>query len=100
MSEGYEKKDISIRAVAIGIIATVLLIVVFVVFLRGYFVLNYEKDLTEEIVNNPSQELQEILDKDKALLDNYGIIDKQKGIYQIPIDSAMKLVVQEYKNKQ
>ena len=100
MSAGYEKKDVSIKALAIGILATVLLIVAFVVLLRGYFVINYEKSLVEEIVNNPSKELMEIVEKDKKLLSNYSIVDAEKGVYQVPIEKAMEIVVQEYKSRQ
>jgi len=81
-------------------VAIVLLIVVFIVMLRGYFVLNYEKDVTEEIINNPPQELNEILEKDKKLLSSYSVLDADKGIYQIPIDRAMELVVKDYKSRQ
>ena len=100
MSAGYEKKDVSVRGLTIGIVSVVLLIVVFIVFLRGYFVLNYERERTEEVINNPSQELKEILDKDNRLLSNYSVLDAEKGIYQIPIDRAMDLVVEDYKSRQ
>jgi hypothetical protein len=100
MSAGYEKKDVSIRSLAIGIAGIVILIVVFLVFLRGYFVINYEKSLVQERIDNPPQELNEILEKDKKLLSNYSVLDVDKGIYQIPIDRAMDLVVKDYKSRQ
>ena len=100
MSAGYEKKDVSIRAVALGIVGTVLLIVVFVVFLRGYFIINYENDVTQEIIDNPPQELMKIKEKDKKMLSSYSVLDADKGVYQIPIEKAMDLVVKEYKDKQ
>lgn len=34
----------------------------------------------------------------KQVLDSYGIINEQKGIYRIPIDSAMKYYVEENQN--
>jgi len=100
MSAGYEKKDVSIKAVTLGIVGTVLLIVVFVVFLRGYFIINYENDVTQEIIDNPPQELMKIKEKDKKMLSSYSVLDQDKGVYQIPIEKAMDLVVKEYKNKQ
>ena len=98
MSEGYEKKDVSVRGIFIGTLATVILIIIFVVGLRDYFVFSVEKEKTEQIVNNPNPELIEILKNDKALLSGYGIIDKEKGIYKIPIEQAMKSVVYDYNN--
>lgn len=96
MSEGYEKKDVSIKALFIGTFATVFLILIFIVGLRDYFIFNIEKSITAEIINNPNIELIEIIKKDKAMLNGYGVIDKEKGVYKIPIEQAMKTVIRDY----
>ena len=98
MSEGYEKKDVSIKAIGLGTFATVALIVFFVVFIRDYFLLSVDKAVQAEALNNPNPELIEINEKDKELLSGYGILDREKGIYKIPIDEAMKIIVTEYNN--
>ena len=100
MSEGYEKKDVSVKGIAFGAAATVALIIIFIVGIRDYFVFNMEKSKYEQIVKNPNLDLMEILRKDKALLTGYGLIDKESGIYKIPIGQAMKLVVKDYNRKQ
>lgn len=100
MSEGYEKRDVSVKAIGLGTLATVLLIVVFIVFLRDYFILAVEKTVHAEIINNPNLELIEINNKDEVLLNGYGVLDKDKGIYKIPIEDAMKAVVSEYNSEQ
>ena len=98
MSSGYEKKDVSVKGIAIGSIALVVLIVVMVVFVRDYFVFNMENAKTDAALNSPLKELIEIQKTEKDLLTNFRLLDKDKGVYQIPIELAMDLVVQDYKN--
>ena len=43
---------------------------------------------------NPQQELQELRAKQKALLEGYGWVNKEAGIARIPIEDAMKIVVE------
>ncbi len=96
MSEGYEKKDVSVKAIVIGSFLTVLLIVVFVVFLNDFFIINKEKYIYENVLNVKSAELQELKASEDSLLNHYKLIDSKKGIYQIPIDQAMTVVTEEY----
>lgn len=44
--------------------------------------------------DNPQQELQQLREKQKALLDGYGWVNKEAGVARIPIEEAMKLVVE------
>jgi len=43
---------------------------------------------------NPQQELRELRAKQKALLEGYGWVNKEAGIARIPIEEAMKIVIQ------
>ena len=95
MSSGYEKRDVSVKGLIGGTVAIVLIIVVFIVLLRDYFLVNVENALYNESII-PSAELQEIRKSATDLISNYAVLDKEKGIYQIPIDRAMELVVQDY----
>ena len=96
MSEGYEKRDVSVSAIVIGSILTILLIVVFIVLLKDYFIINKEKYIHENVLSVQSEELAKVQTADSLMLNNYKIIDKENGIYQIPIDQAMNLVVEDY----
>jgi len=98
MSSGYEKKDVSVKAIAISTLALVVLIVVMVIFVRDYFVFNMENAITDSALNSPLKELLEIQKTEKDLLTHFRLLDKDKGVYQIPIELAMDLVVQDYKN--
>lgn len=95
MSSGYEKKDVSVKGIVGGTLAVVIIIVVFVVLLRDYFLYNVENAVYNE-ATIPSQELVEIRQSAEKLITEYGVIDQQKGVYRIPIDNAMELVVKDY----
>jgi hypothetical protein len=99
MSAGYEKKDVSVTAIVLGAAFTVILIVIFVVFLDSYFVINKEKYIYDNVTNVKSAELEDIKSAADSMLHNYSVLDKDKGIYQIPIDSAMQIVADEYGQK-
>jgi hypothetical protein len=43
---------------------------------------------------NPQQELQDLRAQQGALLEGYGWVDKEGGIARIPIEDAMKIVVE------
>ena len=43
---------------------------------------------------NPQQELRELRAKQKALLEGYGWVNKEAGVARIPIEEAMKMVVE------
>jgi hypothetical protein len=43
---------------------------------------------------NPRQDLRDLRESEGALLKRYGWVDKNGGVVRIPIDEAMKLVLQ------
>jgi hypothetical protein len=43
---------------------------------------------------HPRQDLKELRESEDALLRSYGWVDKNQGVVRIPIDEAMKLVLQ------
>ena len=43
---------------------------------------------------NPTAELQQMQETQKQALESYGWIDREKGIVRIPIDEAMRLLVE------
>lgn len=41
--------------------------------------------------------IQELRQKEQTVLGSYGIVDLQKGIYRVPIDSAIQMLVDDAK---
>ena len=39
--------------------------------------------------------ISELQEQDQAILESYGVVDLEQGIYRIPIDSAMTLIAEE-----
>jgi hypothetical protein len=99
MSEGYEKKDVSVTAIVLVSFFTILLVVVFIVLLKDYFVFNKEKYVYNNVLNMKSGEFEALKKANNLMIDDYRVIDKEFGTYQIPIEKAMELVVEEYADK-
>jgi len=99
MPAGYEKKDVSVAAIVTGSVFTIVLVVIFIVLLDSYFVINKEKYIYENVLSVKSPDLDEIRKAEDLMLNYYGIINDDKGIYQIPINQAMQIVVEEYAKK-
>lgn len=49
---------------------------------------------TPRFQENPQQELQDLRAKQRALLEEYGWVNKEAGVARIPIEDAMKIIVQ------
>ena len=49
---------------------------------------------TKRLQAHPRQDLKELREAEDALLKSYGWVDKNEGVIRIPIDEAMKLVLQ------
>ncbi|HHM02816.1 MAG TPA: hypothetical protein ENJ15_07355 [Caldithrix abyssi] len=90
----YEKNDVNVKVMGIIAFLLVVLIAGFVILLDDYFVYNVEKvEVREE---RPNPELISIRQQADEQLSGYGIVDKEKGLYKIPIDQAIKVVISEY----
>ena len=94
-SHGYEARDASSKKIIIWGIAGIVFIVIILALLTEYF-LFVKEEFYLEIVEEPrSQELLDMRKKESEELNSYKLLDKDKGVYRIPIDRAMELVVEE-----
>ena len=94
-SEGYEKRDINLKKIISITIAMFILLVVILVALTQYFVTFKEQQVYKSVLQPESKELRELRAREDEILNSYKVIDKEKGIYQIPIIRAMELVAEE-----
>ena len=92
---GYEKKDIHVRSTVIWTIITVVVLTVMVVGLDEYFTYVKEQQYYESVLALPSQELLDLLAQEELELNSYELIDSARGLYRIPVDSAIELVLRE-----
>jgi hypothetical protein len=97
-SSSYEERDVSARRLAFyGIIGIVLLVII-LALLWQYFLYKKNEYYFEAVEKPRSEELLKLREKENAELNNYKLLDKENGIYAIPIDSAMKLTIEDAAN--
>ena len=96
----YEKKDVNVR-LAIWISATVVILIVFsVLFVRDYVIMQGERATYELRLKPDNPQLLELQAHEVTELAATKILDSIKGVYQIPIDRAIELTVEQYKDNQ
>lgn len=70
-----------------------LVIVISGIGLANLLKLNTAHQLESKVLSTQNPELQEIKSRDETLLNSYDVIDTGKGVYRIPIQKAMDLLV-------
>ena len=96
---GYEKKDINLLKVSVVTTVTTLAILASLVFLDQYFILYTENLVYERKLAPESEQLRALQTSEAEVLNNYKVIDAEKNVYQIPINRAMALMVNESRSK-
>jgi len=92
---GYEKKDVSVNKIVLYGVISVVLLVVFVVFIMDFVVASRENLIYEQQLRPESVALRELRAREAETLNSYKIIDSANGIYQVPIERAMQLIAEE-----
>jgi hypothetical protein len=99
----YERRDLPLVAYAAAAIGIALLLGVAPIAIRiGYPAIRHDVERRLAIVppaprlqTKPPQDLAAYLAEQRALLDSYGWIDREKGIAREPIEAAMKQLVRD-----
>ena len=91
----YETQDIPVKAVAIG-----RLIFVIIVAITLYLMYEYTERAIDDAQNDfrlskRSEKLMKLQESENESLNSYKVIDKEKQIYQIPIDRSKELLLNE-----
>ena len=91
----YEKKDVKILPV-IGIASfLIVVLIVLLVFLNDYFLGVKEEIVYQTQLKPESSQLKNLRVAELKTLTSYKILDADKGIYQIPIEQAIKQLADE-----
>jgi hypothetical protein len=107
----YEKRDASIRGILIFmVVITVLLVFSFAAMFAFYRVMeagdkgsvretpwSTDENLPPEprLQSQPSKDLKELREREDKRLTSYGWVNRNNGIVHIPIEHAMRLVIQK-----
>ncbi len=109
----HEESDVNVGAIirfGLGLLLIAALIHVFLWWLQGTYSRQNQRAQTQvyplaagqqdrlppspRFQENPQQELQDLRAKQGALLEGYGWVNKEGGVARIPIEDAMKMVVE------
>ena len=109
----HEESDVNVGAIirsGIGLFAVALVVHVFLWWLLGVYERQNQRAQTQvfpmaagqgdrlppapRLQDKPQQELQELRAQQKALLEGYAWVNKETGVVRIPIEDAMKMVVE------
>ena len=109
----HEESDVNVAAIlryGLGLFAVAVVVHIFLWWLLGAYERQNERAQTQvfpmaagqqerlpaapRFQENPQQELQQLRERQKALLEGYGWVNKEAGVARIPIEEAMKLVVE------
>ncbi len=89
----YDDPNVAASAV-VGIISAIGLFVI-IVLLQTWFYRAEEDERYRKVYSQPYQELQKIDNDQLERLGSFGWISEGDGVAHIPIEQAMKLVVEE-----
>ena len=92
---GYEKRDVKLVSLAVVSIIMIFVVIVTVIFLFDYFIAVKEEMIYNIDLKQESKELIELVTQENEILSSYKIFDAENGIYYIPIEKAMQLLVEE-----
>lgn len=92
---GYEKRDVNVKKLVLWGIVGVVIVVISLVAITEYFLITKEDYYYRAVEKPRSRELIELRERETEELNSYELLDEEKGIYRIPINKAMELVVEE-----
>ena len=109
----HEESDVNVRAIlgfGIGLLVVAVVVHVFLWWLLGVYKRQAERSQTQvyplaagqqeqlppvpRFQENPQQDMRELRAKQKALLEGYGWVNRDAGVARIPIEEAMRMVVE------
>ena len=95
--EGYDKTEPNARAIWGFTVGSVLVLVLVIVAVQGYFEQVFQTALYEKVLSAPSGLLQDLRNRDSWNLTHYmyGDLSKSSGRVRIPIDKAMQTFADE-----
>lgn len=94
-SAGYETRDVNLKGIFLIAALVIVVIVVILILLNEFFLMSKEELVQEQVLAPESVALRELRVHEDEVLGSYGVVDKEKAIYRVPIQRAMKLVADE-----
>ena len=99
-SAGYEKKDVNVAMILWVSAVIVVVLVASILFVDQFVTYQAEKAAYEIRLKLDNPQLVELRALEERALAATKPLDTAKGFYQIPIERAMELTVEQYKGNQ
>ncbi len=95
--DGFDRTEPDARAIWAFTIGSVLVLILVIVAVQGYFEQIFQTALYENVLSVPSGQLQDVRNRDNWNLTHYmyGDLSKASGRVRIPIDKAMESFASE-----
>jgi hypothetical protein len=94
-SEGFDYTEPASPQIWAFTIGSVIILVVVIVALQQYFDKIWNDAVYQKVLEPPSQELQDMRNRDAWALTHYSYQDKSKGQVRVPLDRAKELFLKE-----
>ncbi|HWV37958.1 MAG TPA: hypothetical protein VN033_05720 [Vulgatibacter sp.] len=85
-------------AVSLGVLAIVIAIIAYMLY--GYFVREAEAVRHAQVLSRSNDTLQALHVEEHELLTTAGVVDEEKGIYRVPLNTGIALFVREARERQ
>ncbi|MBC8479525.1 MAG: hypothetical protein H8D46_03585 [FCB group bacterium] len=99
MSFGHESKDISIAGIVKIAVISIVLLVVIIIASAQYFTWHKEALYYETVLSPESEKLLSLQSYEEKMLTTYGVLDEEKGVYRVPVELAMKQLLEDQGSK-
>lgn len=95
--EGFDRTEPDARAIWAFTVGSVLVLILVIVAVQGYFEQIFQTALYENVLSVPSGQLQDLRNRDNWNLTHYmyGDLSKASGRVRIPVDKAMEIFASE-----
>jgi hypothetical protein len=95
--EGFDHTDPEVAKIFVFTIVSLVVLVLVIISISIYFEDLYSKAVSEKILTAPSEQLQEVRNRDAWNLSHYmyGDLNEKSGRVRIPLDKAMELNLED-----
>ncbi len=96
-AEGFDRSEPHAGAIAAFGVVSVLMLVLLIFAIQGYFDKVYQQAVFEKVLSAPSEQLRDLRNRDAWNLTHYmyGDLSKTSGRVRMPIDRAMESYARE-----
>lgn len=91
---GYERRDVNVRMIMVVSVIITLIFVIAIWLIYRVYQTTQEDLMRQEVVIPQEDSLRQARQEERAPLYERRLVDSAQGIYSIPIDSAIRLMVE------